>query len=145
LIISQIFLNHVVSTHFSSSYNQIIFLTARHFEYWLHQGLWNAYFYLFLSSSLHMRLHLRALFTKPMFRVNKPLLKILWWHSGIFHDMSSNILPHHLKFATWKMDIPKNSMTWHGIFLKILHVHVSLHTCSPASVVVKFIKSTTQD
>jgi hypothetical protein len=88
-----------------------------------------------------MRLHSRALFAKPMFRVNKLLLisKNTLVRGKIFDDMSSNILPHHLKISTWKMNIPKNSMTWHGIFLKILFCsseQAHLLTCSPTSVVV---------
>jgi hypothetical protein len=44
-------------------------------------------------------------------------LKFATWKTNIpkiLHDMAWNILPHHLKFATWKMDIPRifHDMAW---------------------------------
>jgi hypothetical protein len=124
-----------------------LFLTPRHFEYWLHEGLWNAYFYFLLSSSPHIRLHLRALFAKPMFKVNKPLLipknTLVTWHNIWWHVME--YFPCHLKFSTWKTNIKKDSMTWHGIFSKILscsceptHLLVSLGTNMPPGIFLNF-------
>ncbi len=64
---------------------------------------------------------LGAMPAKPMFKVNKPWLIpkniLVMWHN--IWCMSWNILPCHLKFATWKQIYKKDFMTWHGIFSKI--------------------------
>jgi hypothetical protein len=90
------------------------------------------------SSSLHVRLHLKALSTKPMFKINEPLLipKNTWvmWHNIWWHVME--YLATSLENFHVENEYIKN-IPWHGMECsqRFCLAHVRLLICSPATVV----------
>jgi len=96
------------------------------------------FFNFLLSSSFHMRLHSKALFSKPMFRVNKLLLisknNLMTWQ---------NIPSHVIKYFAKSLEIchVENKYTknilWHVMecFWRFYPTQVSKFTCSPNSII----------
>jgi len=135
LTISQIFLNLAISTHFSSSYNQIIFWPLNI----LNIGCTRAYemhFFVFFCFQTFTWDCIRELCSpNPCLELINLcwFQKIVWWCAKIFDDMSWNILPHHLKFATLKMNI---LIIFHDMAWNIFK-YSCLFTCSPLALLFK--------